>query len=426
MRRWLFFIGTTLGFFFSVQAQREDRVLHRGIHSVKLYQPGDQTTFPALRLGSPDVLELHFDDLAGGIKNYYYTLQLCNADWQPSLLTTFEYLRGFQNTRITTYRTSSIAETRYTHYQATIPDRNMMPTRSGNYLLKVFLNADTSQLAFTKRLVVIDNKASVAATIQQPFNSRLFRTGQKLQIAVQTDGRTQAFSPTDLKVVVLQNNNWRTALHLDRPTISRGNYNEYSDEAVTALPAGKEFRWIDLRSFRLKSDRMVDIRTVNDTTHIDVKPDPSRTEQAYVYYRDLNGMYTIETLESVNPLWQGDYAWVHFRYFPPGNKAIAGRDVYLFGEFTRFGADTSGLMHFNEERGAYEKSLLLKQGYYNYNYATFPAGEKGFPDFSATEGNFWGTENSYIILVYFRPFGARADELIGYTLLNSAFQRNGY
>jgi hypothetical protein len=27
------------------------------------------------------------------------------------------------------------------------------------------------------------------------------------------------------------------------------------------------------------------------------------------------------------------------------------------------------------------------------------------------------------VLVYFRPFGARADELIGYTVVNSVFQR---
>jgi hypothetical protein len=50
--------------------------------------------------------------------------------------------------------------------------------------------------------------------------------------------------------------------------------------------------------------------------------------------------------------------------------------------------------------------------------------QAGFtPSLENTEGNYWGTENSYMVLVYFRPFGARADELIGYTLVNSAFQR---
>ena len=81
-------------------------------------------------------------------------------------------------------------------------------------------------------------------------------------------------------------------------------------------------------------------------------------------------------------------------------------------------------MHFNEESGAYEKTLLLKQGYYNYMYATKPA-RGGLPDFSQTEGNHWSTENNYTIFIYYRPFGARADECIGFSTLNSVFQRQG-
>jgi hypothetical protein len=93
---------------------------------------------------------------------------------------------------------------------------------------------------------------------------------------------------------------------------------------------------------------------------------------------------------------------------------------------SNWAADTSGKMNFNMETGAYEKTMLLKQGYYNYLYATKPANKLGPVDFSQTEGNFWGTENSYTILVYYRPFGARHDEVIGFTTLNSVFQRTGY
>jgi hypothetical protein len=408
------------------QAQNGDVTYRKNIRSAKLYRSGDQTSFPALTLNGGETLELHFDDLDADVKTYYYSFQLCNADWTPSMLRTFDYTKGFQNVRISTYRNSSISFTRYTHYQATVPDRNSSPSRSGNYLLKVFLNGDTSQLVFTKRFIVVDNRASVTAQIQQPFNARLYHTAQKLQIGVQTDSRVQVFSPTDIKIVVLQNNNWLTSLYLERPTLYRGNYYEYSDESVTSFPALKEFRWLDLRSFRLKSDRVQRLEAKGNSTEIFIRPETQRSEQAYVYYRDLNGRYTIEAMESINPFWQGDYASVHFSYFPPGNKAIEGQDLYLFGEFTNYAADTTGRMNFNAERGAYEKTLLLKQGYYNYNFATLPSDKKGYPDFSKTEGNHWGTENSYIVLVYYRPFGARADELIGFSSLNSIFHRQGF
>jgi hypothetical protein len=400
-----------------------DVTYHSNIRSAKLYKGGDQTSFPALLLNRGETLELHFDDLDADVKTYYYTFQLCNADWSPSILRTFEYTKGFQNVRITNYRNSSLSFVRYTHYQAAIPDRNSYPTRSGNYLLKVFLNGDTSQVAFTKRFVVVEMKASIAAQILQPFNARLYNSSQKLQIAVQTETKVQLFSPTDLKIVALQNNNWLTSIYMDRPTITRGNYFEYSDESLTSFPAIKEFRWVDLRSFRLKGDRIQRLDAKRNSTDITVVPDPARAAQAYVYYRDLNGSYTIETIDNPNPFWQGDYASVHFSYFPPGNKLVEGQDLYLFGEFTNYASDTSGRMVFNPDRGAYEKTLFLKQGYYNYTYATLPVGKKGYPDFSQSEGNYWATENSYVVLVYYRPFGARADELIGYTTLNSVFQR---
>lgn len=397
----------------------------QNVHSIKLFRSGDQTSFPILPLGGSDQLELHFDDLDGDVKNYYYAFQLCNADWTPALWNTFDYIKGFQNVRITTYRNSSLSNTRYTHYQAQLPDRNSVPTRSGNYVLKVFLNGDTSRTVFRRRFVVADNKATVGAQVQQPFNAKLFRTGQKLVIAVNTDARTKVMSPTDLKIVVLQNNNWTTSFSIDRPTVYRNNYYEYSDEAYTALPSIREFRWSDLRSFRLQSERVQDIQVQGNKTFVTVNPDKTRADQGYVYYRDLNGAYTLEPLENLNPFWQTDYATVRFSYFPPENKAFAGQDLYLFGEFTNWAADTSARLQFNADRGAYEKTLMLKQGYYSYAYATMPAGKRALPDFTNTEGNFWNAENSYTVLVYFRPFGARSDELIGTTTINSLVSRPG-
>ena len=105
-------------------------------------------------------------------------------------------------------------------------------------------------------------------------------------------------------------------------------------------------------------------------TDIYVKPDGERRQQVYIYYRDFNGIYTIENTDGTNPYWQSDYAWVHFTYIPPGNRAYEGKSVYLFGELTNYAPDEASRMIFNEEKGVYEKALFLKQGYYNYSYVT--------------------------------------------------------
>src|SRR6266404_3532301 len=211
-----------------VKAQIPDHIYKPNIHSITLTKAGDLYSYPVMTLNSGEQFELHFDDLDADVKTYYYTYLLCNADWTPSTLFTFDYIKGFQNVRISNYRNSSIAFTRYTHYQAVLPDRNCIPTRSGNYLLKVFLDGDTSRLVFTKRFLVVDNKASIAAQIQQPFNARWFQTYQKVNVGITLSSNINVFNQQDARVVILQNYAWPTALYLNRPNIFRGNYFEYN------------------------------------------------------------------------------------------------------------------------------------------------------------------------------------------------------
>src|SRR5262245_50299925 len=268
------------------KAQLPDHIYKSNIRTVKLYKAGDIYSYPIITLNGPDVLELHFDDLDGDIKNYYYTYQLCNVDWTPTNLFSSDYIRGFQSNRITTYRNSSIAFTRYTHYQAFFPERNIFPTRSGNYILKVFVNDDTSKLAFTKRFVVVENKVAIGAQVVQPYGGQYFRTHQRVQVGVNTSkSKLNPFTPQDFKIVVLQNYVWPTAVMIDRPTIFRGDYYEYNGDELS-FPAGKEWRWINLASIRLMSDRMKDIVKGPERTDVYVKPDAERTQQVYVYYRD--------------------------------------------------------------------------------------------------------------------------------------------
>ncbi len=412
----------------AANAQVADHIYKPNIHSVKLHRSGDVYSYPVLTLSGNEQLELHFDDMDADVKYYYYSFQLCNADWTPANLQTFDYIRGFQSNRISNYRSSSVAQIRYTHYQAFLPERNSAPVKGGNYLLKVFLNDDTSKLVFTKRFLVVNPKTVVSAQVMQPFNGNFFQTHQRVQVSVSTAaGQISTFSPQDLKVVVVQNNIWNGASVIDRPTIFRGNYYEYSDEEYTTFAAGKEWRWIDLRSLRLMSDRMVKLEDSDSSDRIDVyvKPDGERRQQVYVYYRDLNGIYTVENRDNSNPYWQSDYAWTHFTYIPPGNRAYEGKSVYVFGELTNYEQNDESRMIFNVEKGIYEKELYLKQGFYNYSYVTLTDKKQAGvqPSLENTEGNYWGTENGYMVMVYFRPFGARADELVGFARVNSAFQR---
>jgi hypothetical protein len=75
-------------------------------------------------------------------------------------------------------------------------------------------------------------------------------------------------------------------------------------------------------------------------------------------------------------------------------------------------------MTYNQEKGMYQLDLLVKQGYYNYQYVFVPKGTSD-TDEKYFEGSFYETENDYMILVYHRPYGARYDRLVGVKVFNS-------
>ncbi len=420
----LAFLWILYGMLFAqkTSAQNNDCIYQPNIRSVKLHAYADQLSYPILKLNSTDRIELHFDDLDADVKYYSYTFVLCNADWTTAPISQFDYMRGFANVRINTYRNASIALTRYTHYSAILPDKNTFPTRSGNYLLKVFTNGDTSKTVFTKRFLVVDMKAGISATVLQPFNTAFAKTHQKIQFSI----NVQSIKPTNvfqqIKVVILQNFRWDQSIKNIQPTFIRQNILEYNTENESLFPAQKEWRWLNLTSLRLQTDRIEKGDYTNKGQTLYVKPDGDRNGLRYMYYRDANGFCQYSTIEPVNPYWQGDYATVWFRYLPSIKQPFKEQDVYLYGELTNYELTEAHKLNYNPETGFYENKQLLKQGFYDYIYI-LKNKKTGTIASDLTEGNWFETENNYTILVYYRPLGGRADELIAISLINSIANR---
>lgn len=399
-----------------------DHVYYKNIRSVKFNQAGDQLSYPMITLNGGDKLELSFDDMDNDIKNYFYTFILCNADWTPAQINQLEYMRGFSENRIQDYRFSSIALQKYTHYTVQLPNQNCYPIKSGNYLLKVYLDSDTSQLVFTRRMLVITNKAGVSGFIQQPVTPKIFRTYQKVNFSVNTTGLNVVNPFDQMKVVILQNYRWDNAVKYPRPLFVKGNILEYNWEVDCVIPAGKEWRWIDLRSFRLQTERVRNTEYAKDHTDVYAMPDIERGNKIYQYIKDINGLYYLATIDDYDPFYEGDYATVHFSY--PAAEPFAGYNMYIIGQLTDYECNENNLMVYNPTTRAYEGSLFLKQGFYNYIYGLIDTSVPGsLPDTKVTEGDWWETENNYTILVYYRALGGRSDELVATTTLNSMLSR---
>jgi hypothetical protein len=422
MNRFFFLLSIgIIGLAFGAGAQPvSDMVVSPSIGTPQLYPAGNQQGYPIIRLNSSDQLELSFDDLDADVKAYYYSFQLCDEDWTPSTLSEMEFLKGFSQVRIDDYRNSSVALVRYTHYHAVLPDQNCVPIHSGNYLLKVFTDGDTSKLAFARRFLVVDSRINIQSQFLQPVDYNLAQTHQHITLKL----NVQAVNPQNpldqIKVDILQNYRWDNVIRNLHPTFYVGNNMEYTSDNEILFEGGSEWRGVDLQSFRFQSDRVQTANYDKTGTDIILKPDADRSAMAYAAYADLNGAFFIQTTESINVNYQGDYASVLFSFAPKDKAEFPDKDVYLLSRFTGGVVNDSSKMVFNPNNGRYERRFLLKMGYYSFCYITVDRNDPDRkPSFGLTEGDHVETSNDYMILVYYHSPLGRGDDLIGIQRFNS-------
>jgi hypothetical protein len=401
----------------ALYAQEPDIIIDTNIRTVQLYQQGNQLSYPVLNINSKQKLELHFDDLSAVYKNYYYTIELRNMDWSKTIYNSFEYYRGYNNVRISQYRNSSVAKVKYIHYQINLPENNAFPLKTGNYIVKVYKDADTSKLAFTKRFLVVDNKISFGVNFLQPYSNTIATTHQKMIVNIAAGGFTINDPIQQLRFVIIPNYSFTEARLLKQPTFIRQNTYEYSTEPDIVFDAGNEWRYVDLRSFRFQSDRILSVDYNTTPIKIAVLPSGNRQGSRYVNYVDINGLYSSEVVDFINPLWQSDYGNILFTYRPSNSRQLSNGEVYLYGALTDYKIIDKYKMTYNENTGVYENTQLLKQGFYNYRYVVV---KNGVLETSTTEGSFNNTENSYTLIAYYKSFISRHEEIIGYQNINTA------
>lgn len=80
-------------------------------------------------------------------------------------------------------------------------------------------------------------------------------------------------------------------------------------------------------------------------------------------------------------------------------------------------------MAYNKESGFYEKAILIKQGYTNYQYVVTNSNNQ-VDHKNAIDGNFHLTENNYTAIVYYKGNSERYDRVIGIVNANSENIRN--
>jgi hypothetical protein len=396
-----------------------DRVYDSTIHTVLVAPMGRPLDAPVLFLNTREQLQISFDDFKAQYQDYYYTIELVDSAWKTIELNDFDYVNGFNQNKITSYSISSIAAQKYFHYQFNFPNNYCSPKLSGNYILKVYTDNNKDKLIFTKRFFVVENLTELNAIVQAPFDGSITSSHQKIKLAIDVKNVSN-FQNDQLKVKVIQNNRYNDSRVLSTPSFIRGNILEFNNEEELLFPGGNEYRWLDLQSLSLRSDRVAAIENNSKLSTIIVKPDFSRTDILYNSFRDLNGGFLIMNTESLQSETQNDYASVIFTYVTKDRKPLLDKKVYLAGAITNNVLDKNAEMQFDVKQGVYQKRFILKQGYYSYAYILRDREAPNFmDDFVETEGSYTETENNYIVLVYYHAPGTRNDQIIGFANLST-------
>ena len=396
-----------------------DFIHKNNVHTVLFNRKGFELAPPIIRLHSAEVVELRFDDLDADYKNYYFTVVHCNADWQPSELSPFEYLDGFFEEQVTSYARSINTRVPYSHYSLEFPNASMQPRVSGNYLLKVYLDGDPENLVLTRRFMVLEQLVQIDASVGMANLVTYRDTKQQISMEIHTGGYPVSNPQQDLRVVMTQNGRWDNAITKLRPRSIIGNRLVYDHEDQALFDGGNEFRRFDTRTLRFLTERVAEINSSVRHWDVFLLPDQRRTFRRYSSDNDINGRFTIRNQDGRNDMLESDYAWVHFSL--PMDAPLASGGLYIMGELTHWHFSDANQMSYNYVEKKYEISLLLKQGYYNYLYAFLEEGETR-ADTGFIEGNHSITENDYSIYVYHRQPGTVYDRLIGITHLNSSVQ----
>ncbi|OKS85327.1 type IX secretion system plug protein [Mucilaginibacter polytrichastri] len=392
----------------------DNRVYRPNIKTVEFCNTIKEGAFPIISLNSNDQLLLGFDELGSNTRTYNYTVEHCDAEWNPSRISPTEYLQSFNEDRIMDYRYSVSTIQKYVHYELKLPNRNIAPKIPGNYLLKVYENGDANNPIITRRFYVVSPRANVAAQIIPSNDVALRQTNQKINLQVNFNGMVVQNPYGDIRIVIMQNGRSETALLNTRPTFIRGASLEYSDLNINDFAGGNEYRHVDTRSLRLNSEHTA--RIFRDTANaVLLLADRSRDQDNYLSVYDNNGGFYVRNQEGSDPVVDADYAQVYFNIGIPGSTV--DNTVYVVGKFNDYVLDQRSKMNFDAAKGRYFFNTLLKQGIVDYQYVLVD--KAGKPDYTTLEGNHFETENDYQVLVYYRQPGARWEELVGYLLLNT-------
>jgi hypothetical protein len=384
----------------------EDTAYEKEIKTVRLFRRGAPLSPAVTQLGQWDLM-LEFDDLAEDRDTYSASIIHCNYDWTASGLQDLDFMRDFNEFPLNNAQLSADTHIPYVHYWLTLPPVKL----PGNYVVIVYRGSDKEDLILSRRFMVYDNQVSFVQNGKLIGPGSIADLNQQINFTINHANLNILNPMMDVHVNIRQNQRWDNYVSDVKPSFVRDIEKEleyrFFDEAKM-FKGGNEFRFFDLRSLNNPGRNVGTVDRRTKPYEVFVARDKSRRDEVYSQYDEMNGNFLIDNYD-FRDLAYTNYAWVNFSL---ASRPVEG-DVYVAGAFNNWRLDKNNLMTYDSANRIYKSRVLLKQGWYDYQY--YVKSSKVPPYYF--EGSFYQTENLYEIFVYYKPFQPRADLLIGYIKL---------
>jgi len=375
---------------------------------------GDWQRLPVIDLNRNDYIHISFDRLGENSFNYLrYKVIHCNADWTPSSLSDIEFMDGFNDIQIEDYAQSLNTTVDYTNFIINLPNDKLKLKLSGNYAVEVYEEGNPSEILLRACFSVLDSQVMIGGSVSSLTDIDAYKEHQQVSFYINYNNLQVRDPFSDLKVFVRQNNrldNQKTNL---KPTSVQGNKLVYEHNRNLIFEAGNEYRRFETVSRRYNGLNVDRTEYRRPYYYASIIQDRIKADKRYSYDQDQDGKFVIRNAEASENDTEADYFYTNFTLKAPEPFL---EPVYLNGYFTNNTFDDKYLMVYDFNQQMYYTSILLKQGAYNYQYL---AKSGKIYTTSLTEGNYYETENEYVIWVYYRPLGFRSDLLVGMLLIRN-------
>ena len=383
-------------------AQTHVRVFNEQIRTLRVARE-------VLVLDELEPLHISFDEMSHDVHFYTYSVEMLNSD-----LLSGEYLTGFPTKDISEYEHSMNTSREYTHYWFDFPNEDMTLTKSGQYRLTIYEDGDKDKkiaevdFCVVEPLVKID--AKVRANTDIEYNGRY----QQLDIDVALNTEESVQNSDNYYMVVTQNNRLDNAVTLRRPTFVDSKRLRYINCRDLIFEGGNEYHHFDAFSCFYAGHGIDRVYHELGDYHAPLFADEI-TKGQYIHEFDSNGRYVINAERTSDADVEAEYMWVHWTL--PMEQPFFDGALYVGGEL--FGNELSlkNRMQYDNQAQCYWLTALVKQGGYDYQYWFVPKNQKTTTQ--RVDGSYWQTENEYAIYVWWRPFGARYDRLVGVSVIRS-------